>query len=457
MESLSKTAGSGVRARVRDALRQELRPMATLAAPLVLAEVGWMAMGVVDTMMVGRVGAEAVAAVSLGTMVFYAVGMFASGLLLGLDTLVAQAYGAQDRVDCRRSLVNGVWLAIGLVPIVMAVIAAFPPLLAVFGIDPAVRVVTGPYLWALNWSTPALLGYFAFRRYLQSVNVVRPVTLVLVSANLVNVAGNWLLVFGHWGFPRMGAEGSGWATCLSRFYMAIGLGVVIWRHDHRALFEISWRPHWERIRELLRLGMPAALQIGLETGVFATVTVLVGKLGAIALASHQVALMTVSMTFMLPLGISSAASVRVGHALGARDSDAAIRAGWTAMALGAAVMSAAGLALTFFPHWIARSYTPDEGIVVAGAAILQVAALFQLFDGLQIVATGALRGAGDTRTPMLCHFTGYWVIGLPLGALLCFHFGMGARGLWIGLTVGLIVIGLILLEGWRRATLRFPR
>lgn len=446
-----------MRARVRDALRQELRPMATLAAPLVLAEVGWMAMGVVDTMMVGRVGAEAVAAVSLGTMVFYAVGMFASGLLLGLDTLVAQAYGAQDRVDCRRSLVNGVWLAIGLVPIVMAVIAAFPPLLAVFGIDPAVRVVTGPYLWALNWSTPALLGYFAFRRYLQSVNVVRPVTLVLVSANLVNVAGNWLLVFGHWGFPRMGAEGSGWATCLSRFYMAIGLGVVIWRHDHRALFEISWRPHWERIRELLRLGMPAALQIGLETGVFATVTVLVGKLGAIALASHQVALMTVSMTFMLPLGISSAASVRVGHALGARDSDAAIRAGWTAMALGAAVMSAAGLALTFFPHWIARSYTPDEGIVVAGAAILQVAALFQLFDGLQIVATGALRGAGDTRTPMLCHFTGYWVIGLPLGALLCFHFGMGARGLWIGLTVGLIVIGLILLEGWRRATLRFPR
>ena len=429
--------------------------MATLAAPLVLAEVGWMAMGVVDTMMVGRVGAEAVAAVSLGTMVFYAVGMFASGLLLGLDTLVAQAYGAQDRVDCRRSLVNGVWLAIGLVPIVMAIIAAFPPLLAVFGIDPAVRVVTGPYLWALNWSTPALLGYFAFRRYLQSVNVVRPVTVILVTANLVNVAGNWLLVFGHWGFPQMGAEGSGWATCLSRFYMAIGLGVVIWRHDHRALFEISWRPHWERIRELLRLGMPAALQIGLETGVFATVTVLVGKLGAVALASHQIALMTASMTFMLPLGISSAAAVRVGHALGARDSDAATRAGWTAIALGAAVMTAAGLALTFLPHWIARSYTPDEGIVNAGAAILQVAALFQLFDGCQIVATGALRGAGDTRTPMLCHFAGYWVIGLPLEAMLCFQFGMGARGLWIGLTAGLIVIGLILVEGWRRATHRF--
>src|SRR6185295_16296770 len=310
MESLSKMAGTGVRARVGDALRQELRPMATLAAPLVLAEVGWMAMGVVDTMMVGRVGAEAVAAVSLGTMVFYAVGMFASGLLLGLDTLVAQAYGAQDRADCRRSLVNGVWLALGLVSIVMAVIAAFPPLLAVFGIDPAVRVVTGPYLWALNWSTPALLGYFAFRRYLQSVNVVRHVTVILVTANLVNVAGNWLLVFGHWGFPQMGAEGSGWATCLSRFYMAIGLGVVIWRHDHRALFEISCRPHWERIRELLRLGMPAALQIGLETGVFATVTVLVGKLGAVALASHQIALMTASMTFMLPLGISSAAAVR---------------------------------------------------------------------------------------------------------------------------------------------------
>ncbi len=264
-------------------MRSELRPMITLALPLVLAEVGWMAMGVVDTMMVGRVGAEAIAAVSLGTMLFYAVGIFASGLLLGLDTLVAQAYGAQDRDDYLRSLVNGVWLAAGLVPVVASLVAAFPPLLAVFGIDAAVRAQTGPYLRALNWSTPALLGYFAFRRYLQSVNVVRPVTVVLVTANLVNVAGNWLLVFGHWGFPRMGAEGSGWATCLSRFYMAIALGVVIWRHEHRALFEVSWRPHWRRIRELLRLGMPAALQIGLETGVFATVTVLVGKLGGVAL------------------------------------------------------------------------------------------------------------------------------------------------------------------------------
>lgn len=431
--------------------------MATLAAPLVLAEVGWMAMGVVDTMIVGRVSAEAVAAVSLGTMVYYAVGMFASGLLLGLDTLVAQAYGAQDRVDCRKSLVNGLWLAIAMVPIVMGIVAAFPRLLATFGIDPAVSVVTGPYMWALNWGTPGLLGYFAFRRYLQSVNVVRPVTVVLVTANLVNLAANWLLVFGHWGFPKLGAEGSGWATCLSRFYMAIALGVVIWHHDHRALFEISWRPHWQRIRELLRLGLPAALQIGLEVGVFATVTVLIGKLSAVALASHQIVMATVSMTFMLPLGISSAASVRVGHALGARDSEAATRAGWTAMALGAAVMTAAGLALTFLPHWIARSYTPDQGILEAGAAILRVAALFQLFDGLQIVATGALRGAGDTRTPMLCHFAGYWVIGLPLGALLCFHFGMGARGLWIGLTVGLIVIGTILVEGWRRATHRFPR
>jgi MATE family multidrug resistance protein len=237
--------------------------------------------------------------------------------------------------------------------------------------------------------------------------------------------------------------------------MAVALGVVIWRHDHRALFEILWRPHWRRIRELLTLGAPAALQIGLETGVFATVTVLIGNLGAVALASHQIALTTVSMTFMMPLGISSAAAVRVGHALGARDPHAAARSGWTAIGLGAAMMSAAAFALAFLSQGIARLFTPDAGIVAYGASILRVAALFQLFDGFQIVATGALRGAGDTRTPMLCHLAGYWGIGLPLGALLCFQYGLGARGLWMGLTAGLILIGIVLLEAWRRAARRF--
>jgi len=427
--------------------------MARLAAPLIMAEVGWMSMGVVDTMAVGRVSAEAIGAVSLGTMIFYTIGIFASGLLLGLDTLVSQSFGAGDLDDCRHSLINGVWLSLFLIAPVMLIIEACNPLLAAIGVDPGVLRDTRPYLRALNWSAPPLLLYFGFRRYLQSINMVRPVMITLITSNLVNLAGNWIFVFGNLGAPKLGAEGSGWATCLSRVFMMSVLAMVIQRRDP-ALFHASWKPDVRRIRRLLVLGFPAAGQIGLETAVFATVTVLIGRLGAAALAGHQIALTTVSMTFMMPLGISSAAAVRVGHAIGRNDMTGAARSGWTALALGGAVMSAAALALLFAPHFIARLFTPDSGIIAAGVLLLRVAAFFQLFDGFQVVATGALRGAGDTRTPMLCHFAGYWLIGLPVGALLCFRFGLGAPGLWIGLSTGLILIGIVLVAFWRRTVIR---
>ena len=427
--------------------------MLRLAMPLVLAEVGWMLMGVVDTMVVGRVSAEAIGAVSLGTTIFYTIGIFAGGLLLGLDTFVAQAFGGGDLEDCRTSLINGVWLAVFLMAPVMLLIYASIPVLGSFGMNPAVMVETGPYMRALNWSVAPLLLYFGFRRYLQSVNIVRPVMITLISANLINLFANWVLVFGNLGAPKMGAEGAGWATCISRVYMAGVLGVVIFKHDP-GLWHAAWKPDFERIRGLLRVGIPAAAQMGFEMTVFMTVTLLIGKLSATALAGHQIALTTVSMTFMMPLGISSAAAVRVGQAIGREDPDAAARSGWTALGLGGGVMSASALMLLLVPHFIARLYTPDAGIIAAGVILLRVAAFFQLFDGFQVVATGALRGAGDTRTPMACHFVGYWVIGLPLGWLLCFHYGLGAPGLWMGLSTGLILIGIVLVFFWRRAVHR---
>jgi len=430
-------------------LRAEISPMVRLALPLVFAELGWMAMGIEDTMFVGRVSAQAMGAVGLGTMLFYGVGIFASGLLLGLDTVVSQSFGAGDRDDCRHSLISGVWLSLFLIPAVMGAIWLLNPLLSAWGIDPAVMRVTQPYLRVLNWSAPTLILFFGFRRYLQSINIVRPIMITLLTANLVNIFCNWLFVFGNLGMPAMGAEGSAWATFLSRIYQAVVLGAVILRNEPK-LFHVTWKPDFTRVKELLRLGAPAAGQIGLETGVFAVVTVLIGKLGATPLAGHQIALQTVSMTYMMPLGISSAAAVRVGHAIGRRDHEGMARAGWTALGLGAAVMSCAALTLLIFPYWIARLFTPEADVIAAGVTLLRIAAFFQLFDGLQVVATGALRGAGDTRTPMFCHFTGYWVIGLPLGSLLCFHYAMGAPGLWLGLSVGLVLIGVVLVEVWRR-------
>lgn len=434
-------------------LRQELRPMLRLAAPLVLAELGWMGMGIVDTMMVGRVSPEAIGAVSLGSVLFYAVAIFGSGLMLGLDTLVSQAFGAGRMMDCHRSLINAVSFCLPLAPVSMLLVWCWVPLLARFGINPAVYRQTVPYLIAIMWSTLPLLLYFALRRYLQAMNRVAPIMFALISANLVNVAGNWILVYGHFGAPAMGAEGSGWSTCISRIYMVLVLAIYL-VYDagaHRTgLFEAPLAPDFERIREIVRLGLPAAMQLTLEVGVFAAATAMIGTLDPLSLAAHQIALNVASFTYMVPLGISSAAAVRVGQALGRLDVHAAGRAGWTAMALGAVFMACAGVVLVTVPEYVARVFTDDQAVIRTAESLLAVAAAFQLFDGLQTVATGALRGAADTRTPMVCHLLLYWLVGLPLGYVLCFKLGWGAVGLWAGLCVALILIGSVLLVVWMR-------
>jgi MATE family multidrug resistance protein len=436
-------------------IAEEVRPMASLAAPIVLAEIGWMTMGIVDTMMVGRQADSSVAigAVSLGGILYNAVAFFGAGLTLGLDTLVSHSFGAGDLKDAHRSLVNGIYLSLGMAPILMGLILLWQPMLRALAIEPAVVHQAIPYLRALNWSTLFLLLYFVFRRYLQGINLVKPVMFSLVSANLVNVVGNWALIYGHLGFRAMGTVGSGWATCCSRIYMAAVLLVYCVYYDLRyktGLGEASRWPHMPRVRRLLVLGFPAAMQFGFEVGVFAAATALIARLGDVPLASHQIALNTVSFTYMVPLGISSAAAVRVGQALGRRDAHAASRAGWTALALGASFMTCMAVALWVVPHYIVRIYTPNPEVIRAASGLLFVAAFFQLFDGLQAVATGALRGAGDTRTPMIWSSALYWLLGLPLGAYLCFRVGWGAEGLWTGLCISLILIGSVLLYVWRR-------
>jgi multidrug resistance protein, MATE family len=429
--------------------------MLRLATPIVLAELGWMTMSIVDTMMVGRQTESAVAigAVSLGSILYYVVAIFGTGLMLGLDTLVSHSYGAGDLEDAHRSLVNGVYLSLGLAPILMGVIWLWEPVLRMLDIQQSVMAQAIPYLRALNWSTLPLLLYFAFRRYLQGINLVKPVMFSLLSANLINVVGNWMLIYGHLGFRAMGTVGSGWATCIGRAYMATVLLVYCVYYDLRyktGLREASRRPHLPRVWKLVSLGFPAATQLGLEVGIFAVATAMIGKLGAIALASNQVALNTASFTYMVPLGIGSAAAVRVGQALGRRDPHAASRAGWTALALGSSFMTCTAIAFWLAPQYIVRIYSPDPAVIRSASTLLFVAGFFQLFDGLQAVATGALRGAGDTRAPMICSVLLYWLVGLPLGYYLCFRFGWGAAGIWTGLCVALILIGCALLALWRR-------
>jgi MATE family multidrug resistance protein len=432
--------------------------MLALAVPVVLAELGWVAMGIVDVLMVGRLGAEAIGAVGIGSSIFMGVGVFAMGLLLGLDTLVAHSYGARRLDDCHRWLVHGVVLAISLSVPTTAVLYGLLSTLHLWGFDPLVLRLTQDYFRVVLWSLPPLLFYAAFRRYLQATGSVRPVMTALLLANVVNATVNWMLIFGRLGAPELGATGAAWATVLSRVFMAAWLlWAIVERERGRrpGLFETSLRiePHW--IRRLCALGLPAAGQLTLEVGVFATATVLAGRLSPSSLAAHQIAINIAALTFMVPYGISSAGAVRVGHAIGGRDYTGAARAGWTALLFGTTFMlCAAGIFMTL-GRPIIGTFTQDAGVLTVGVSLLAIAAVFQLFDGLQGVATGILRGLGDTHTPMIWNLAGHWFIGLPLGYTLCFVLGFGIQGLWWGLSLGLIICGAALLMVWRARVAAF--
>jgi MATE family multidrug resistance protein len=429
--------------------------MLRLAIPVVIAELGWTAMATVDTLMVGRLSAEAIGAVALGSAVFFAVAIFGMGLLLGLDTLISQAYGRGDRRDCQRSLVHGIYLAFLLSLPLTAVLFGVIRWLPGFGIEPRVLALTLPYLRPVGFSLLPLLLYAASRRYLQATGHERVVMVVFIAANLLNAAVNWTLIFGKLGLPALGVVGAAWATFLSRCFMATALLVSIVYFDRlhdRLLFRVPLSIEWARLRRLLHLGVPAALQITLEVGLFSMATALAGRLPAASLAAHQIAMTVASTTFMVPYGIAAAAAVRVGYAVGRHDPAGVERSGWTAIGLGVSFMASAALCLFLFPRAIIAFFTTDVSVLGVGVSLLSVAALFQLFDGLQVVSIGVLRGLGDTRTPMFAALVGYWVLGLPSGYALAFPLGFGVSGLWVGMLVGLFAVGVGLLGVWLRRT-----
>ncbi len=437
--------------------RGELRAMVALAVPVVLSELGWMAQGVVDTIMVGRLGPAAIGAVALGNAVCYTPSLFGVGLMLGLDTLVAQAYGREDHDECHRWLAQGVYLAlIAAVPLMVLIwLASFG--FTRFGIDAAVAVPAGNYTGLLLWGTLPLLIYGAARRYLQGVGQVRVITVTYLVANLVNWFGNWVLIYGKLGFPALGVNGSALSTVAARITMAVALLGFAWRYERRRghpLFRHWAGPQAARLKRLLKLGAPAAGQILLEVGAWNLATFSAGYLTPVALATHQIVLNYASVTYMVPLGISAAAAVSVGHALGAGDAAKARRAGWLALGLGTSFMLLAAVTFLVWPRPLIELYTSDARVLAVGPALLGIVAAFEVFDGIQTVSTGALRGLGETRAPMLANLVGYWVLGLPLGFFLCFGMRWGIYGLWIGLTVALIAIALAVLVRWQRDSKR---
>ena len=436
-------------------MKADVLRVARLALPVAIAELGWMAMTTVDTIMVGPLGPAAIGALGVSNSAFYSIAVFGMGLLLGLDTLVSQAHGAGDKADTHHSLSQGVYSAFFISIPLTIIFLYLPAIFRAVGINPEVSALAELFVKTLNWSTLPLLLYGAFRRYLQGIGHVRPVMLVLVSANLVNWLFNWLLIQGHWGFPALGVTGSALSTCLARVYMAGLLLFFIWYFERGAelgLRSLIRPPDPARLLKLMKLGLPAATQILLEIGAFGAAAMLAGRLTPAALAAHQIALNCASITFMVPLGIASASAVSVGQAIGKGDAALARINGYIGIGLACAFMACAASAFLAIPHRILSFYTNDSGVIHLGVNLLAIAAVFQLFDGIQTVATGSLRGLGETHWPMIVNFCGYWLLGLPIGYVLCFHQGFGVAGLWWGLTLALILISIVLLITWQRKT-----
>jgi MATE family multidrug resistance protein len=456
-------------------IRAELPPLVHLALPLIAGELGWVSMSLVDTIMLGHLpdSALAMSAAALAQVLFNTLCFGVGGVLLGLDTLISQALGAKQQHEANRWLLHGLVMAVALSALLIAIFAVTPVLLLHLPVDHAILAQAVPAMQGLNYGTLPLLLYFTFRRYLQAAHHGRPIAFALISANLVNAAGDWLLIFGHhwriaahsFGIPAFGVTGSSWSTSFARLYLMGVLVFAVWRadrnHHYGLLAGLRQRAYlrieYQHLRRLFVLGAPAGASIFVEIAIFALVTSLIATFGRLPLAGHEVALQCASTTFMVPFAISAATSVRVGHAIGRMrigigTTANVIAAGWSGVGTGAAFMLCASVLLLTVPNHIARLFTPDPGVIAAAVPLLLIAAGFQFFDGVQITATGALRGAGNTHAPFITQLIAYWGIGMPLGILLGFHEKLGAAGLWWGLLIALVCGAFAMCFFWRRTT-----
>jgi MATE family multidrug resistance protein len=431
--------------------RADFGALLRLAGPLVLIQVGSMLMGVVDTIMVGRVSPTALASVALGHMYFFAISIFGMGVLFSLDPIVAQGLGARDELAVRRGLQRGLVLASLLtVPISLLLLTA-GPVLALVNQPPEVIPDAAGFVYRNALSVWPFYMFVVLRQTLQAHHRVLPIGITVVIANLVNVGLNYMWIYGHFGFPAMGVLGSAWATVVSRWLMAALVLALGWRTLKPYLREVA--PNLLDLQPLLRmlkLGGPIGAQMVLEGGAFNVMALLMGWLGVLQVAAHQIALNLASLAFMVPLGVSSAAAVIVGHAVGRGDAEGVRRATVASLAVGAGFMLCTGALFIFAPEPLAALYTPDTAVLALAALLLPLAGLFQVFDGLQVVAIGLLRGLGDTRMPMIVNVIGFWCIGMPVSLWLGFGLDYGAVGLWWGLVVGLIIVAAFLIARVRQ-------
>lgn len=437
-------------------LREEARALASLAAPVVVTQVGLVLMGVAETLLVGPLGKHALGGVALGSALSFFLLVLGLGTLTAVDTLVAQAFGAGERERCGSYLWQGTWIALAIAVPITAWLLRFEPALRLLRQEETVVREAVRYLAGAAWSSAPMLVFTAHRGFLNGLGRTRPFMVVAIAANAVYALAAWALIYGRLGAPALGVLGAGWAMTIARTFMMLATAGIVFLGPYAVFGVRPRRPDPRPIARMLWIGVPAGLTFAAEVGVFNAVLVLMGWLGPAALAAHQIALSLASLTFMVPLGVSVAASVRVGQALGRRAFESARIAAIVAYGLGVGFMALAAAAFAIAAVPLARLYTRDEAVIPIAAALIRVAALFQVSDGAQTIGGGCLRGAADTRVAFVVNIVGHWAFGLPLGCWLAFRAGAGPRGLWLGLIGSLSFVAIFLAArffsgAWKRS------
>ncbi len=429
-------------------LRSEAAQTWKLSAPIILGELIQMALGIIDTAMVGAISYRQLAAAALVNSVMNIPFVLGLGITMGVSQTVSMAHGRKDSQQVSHYFYNGFWVC-SIAAIIIAVLLVMSKgVLFHLGQDAMVAILAGPYLQVMAWSIIPSLMFMAIKQFTDGLELTRTAMILSLAALPINVFINWLLIYGHWGFPRLELVGAAYGTLFARLFILIALAVIVLSHKrfrrYIAVRQHQWKLKKETIRELLHIGVPSSLQIGMESGAFAVSGIIIGTLGAVEQAAHQIALSCAAFTFMIPLGLSQGSSIRTSNAWGRKAWHTIEVIGKSSLLSGLVYGSACALFYVCIRHILPRAFTHDEPVIAIASMLMLYAAFFQISDATQAIGVGLLRGVKDVKAPTLYVAIAYWVIGIPVGCLMALYFKMGAAGMWIGFLSGLTFSSLLL-------------
>ncbi len=435
------------------AVTKEIKTTFLLAYPVVLSQLGQVGVGIADTMMVGRLGALELAASSLANSIFFVVMMFGIGISMGLTPLVSKSFGKGKTNQISRLFGNSLLINFSTSLVLFGIVLLFSQNLSILNQPKEVEVLALPFLLIITASLIPLMVFQTFKQFVEGLSQTKQAMFITIAANLVNVFLNWLLIWGHWGFPELGFLGAAWATLISRVLMMVLMGIYVLTSKRFRDFELRifrFKPTWALCLRILKIGIPTGFQFIFEVSAFSAAAIMMGWISVNALAGHQIALNLASISYMMATGLATAGMIRVSHYIGKEDFKAMREAGMVAFGMVATFMFVCALLFFVLRFLLPTLYIDDPQVISLAASLLVLAGLFQVSDGLQVVGLGVLRGLEDVKVPTLVTFLAYWGLGLPLGYLLAFKMGFAEKGVWIGLLIGLTLTAGMLLYRFNR-------